>query len=348
MTRTVDFRYIVLRNGADYDEIHPLDGSEPSLRMDDSAEIKTSLSGSFLENDRINWLTDRIRPEMIVDGTVYPMGVYLPASMEPADDGTTKSVLIDAYDQCWLVQNHIVEDRLVIRSGTNYISAVMSMLNEVGIVNIAATPTDLRLPEQREEWKLGDSYLTAVNQLLSEINYRPLWFNAEGVAVLEPDKTPSIDNVRHSLLKGDVRSLILPGITKRTDIFNAPNVFICVCNNPDKTGTMIARAENHNLDSPLSIERRGRRIAQVTQVDNIASQTALELYAELLKGKSLYQSEIASISTALLPGYGVGDVIAVSYDDFEGICIEHAWEMELRIGGTMQHTLERVIMSYDF
>ena len=347
MKRTVDFRYVVTRGGADFDEIYPLDDGAPTLRMDDSADIKTSLVGEFLWNDRVEWLSDRIRAEMIIDGSTHPLGVYLPATVEPSDDGTREYVQVEAYDQCWLVQTCRVEDRLSIAAGTNYVNAVMELLNAAGIINISATPTDQLLPEIREDWQQGDSYLEIINQLLSEINYKPLWFNASGVAMLEPESIPSIDNVRHRLLKRDVKSMILPGIVRRSDIFNKPNVFVCICDNPDKSSVMVAKSENHNMDSPLSIERRGRRIVEIFEVDNIASQTELERYAELLKGKSLFLSETAELQTALLPGYGVADVVAVSYDDFEGICIEHAWEMELMVGGAMQHTLERVVMSYD-
>ena len=45
MTRTLDFRYVIVRNGADFGELHPL--SAPTIRCDDEAEIKTSLSDFF-------------------------------------------------------------------------------------------------------------------------------------------------------------------------------------------------------------------------------------------------------------------------------------------------------------
>ena len=46
--RTVDFRYTVMRNGADFGILRPAGGSWPRILMDDSGEIKTSLSGSFV------------------------------------------------------------------------------------------------------------------------------------------------------------------------------------------------------------------------------------------------------------------------------------------------------------
>jgi hypothetical protein len=53
--------------------------------------------------------------------------------------------------------------------------------------------------------------------------------------------------------------------------------------------------------------------------------------------------ETIRISTALLPGFGVADVVALHYGELAAICIERAWTMELRVGGTMTHELEKVV-----
>ena len=41
MTRTVDFRYIVVRNGADFTELRPIRDASPLLIMNESAEIRS-------------------------------------------------------------------------------------------------------------------------------------------------------------------------------------------------------------------------------------------------------------------------------------------------------------------
>ena len=142
-------------------------------------------------------------------------------------------------------------------------------------------------------------------------------------------------------------SLILPGISKTSDFHSTPNVFICVCSNADKDGGMVATAENTNPQSPLSISRRGRRIAQVFRLNNIASQAELNLYASRMVSESLVTGEVISIQTCLLPGYGVGNVVALSYGDLQALCIDRRWTMSLKSGGTMQHTLERVVMNLE-
>lgn len=343
MTRTVDVRFNLLRNGAWAGYLLAPEGSAPVLRMNTTGDIKTALSGDFAAQADANWLTDEIEPVLYIDGTPHTLGVFLPATAREAENETTRSVHIEAYDRCWKVQDNYTESMYYIPAGTNYVSAVKMLLEAAGIAAVLATPTSLTTATARQDWGIGTSYLTIINQLLSEINYKPLWFNAEGVAVLEPAAMPTAANIRNILDSGDVRSLLLPQITRETDVYRAPNVFVCIVSSPDLSGPLVAKAENNNPQSPLSIQRRGRRIVQVVYVDNIASQAELQSYADRLLYDSMTQGETLVVSTGLLPGFGVNEITALHYGDLSALCRETAWTMELRSGGTMTHTLERVV-----
>lgn len=346
ITRTVDFRYVVVRGDADFCAITPIEGSEPVLRMNDSAEIKMSLSGSFVPDDRVEWLSDRIRAEMILDGTVHPLGLFLPATLQFEKTESQEAVSIEAYDQCWLVRDYSTSDSIYISAGSNYITAIQSLLVQAGISVISATPTQATMPEDRAGWDIGTGYLQVVNELLEEINYKPLWFDAQGIAILEPKSVPDAKNIQHILDEREVKSLLMPQITRETDIYSAPNVYLCVCNNPDKTTSLVATAENNNVDSPLSIQRRGRRIVKTVRLNNIASQEELQRYADILISESMYSGETIDVTTGLFPGFGVADVVALNMAGVFSICLEHSWEMQLKVGGEMKHKLERVVYQY--
>lgn len=345
MTRTVDFRYILTRNGADYGRIYPLPDSAPVLRMDDAGAIKTSLSGSFAPAPSANWLEDEIRAELIIDGDPYPLGVFLPAVVLETEDESTKGLQIECYDRCWRVDTVTTEGILSLAAGTNYLTAVKSLLAGAGISLIVEIPTSATLTEQREDWDVGTSYLTIVNDLLSEINYNPLWFDAFGSAILEPASVPTAENIEHTLDASNVKSLLLPSLSRETDIYSAPNVFLCVCSNADKAQAMYAKSENTNPQSPLSIPRRGRRITRTVRVNNIASQEELQAYADRLRDESMIGGETIKVRTALLPNFGVADVTALHFGDLNAICIERAYEMELSVGGSMEHRLEKVVVN---
>lgn len=327
-------------------EIYPTEGSAPTIRMDDGGEIKTSFSGAFADpGDAVSWLSDRIRPEMIIDGVTYPLGLFLAASVRTQETEAMQYVSIEAYDQCWILRDTKAESLPYFAAGTGYLAAVQSLLTAAGISMVNTTPSDAVLAEAREDWDIGTSYLEIINQLLSEINYNPIWFDQEGLAILEPASTPTAANIEHTLDDTNVSSLLFPKISTELDAYQAPNVFVVVCSNADKASGMVAIAENTNPQSPLSIDRRGRRIVTVEQVDNIADQTELQAYADRLRNESMISGETIEVTTGLLPGFGVADVVALRYGDIFTTCIEHSWSMQLKVGGSMQHSLEKVVIN---
>lgn len=357
--RDLDFNYVILRNGADFGRIWPAQNTAPVVRMNEDGDIKSSLSGEFLptvfdfqnvpmEGAEVDWMKDQIRAEVIIDGTVYPVGVFIPSTIQETDDidGTGLVVLhVEAYDRCWQVKDYVTTESQYFAAGTGYITAITQLLTAAGITLVSAISNSATLSEAREDWNLGTSYLTIINQLLSEINYKPLWFNGSGVAILEPAFVPSAINVNHTIDATDPETKVIPGMTRKTDVYNSPNVFLCVCSNADKEAPLIATAENTNPQSPLSIQRRGRRIMKFVQVDNIADQNALQAYAERLVNESLITGETITVTTGLIPGYGVADVVALRYGDLFSVCVERGWTMDLRVGGIMSHILEKVVLN---
>ena len=355
------YRFKILRNGAEFAEIFPT--SAPTLRMEASGEIKISLQGTFLDyavdtfghETEVNWLTDEIRPVLVLDGVEYTLATLIPTTANPERDATKRTISVQAYDRCWLMQDTKVEGYYHIAYGASYLNTVESLLTGAGIATIIKDASAATLANEREDWSTGDSYLTIANDLLSEINYNDLWFNADGTAMLQSKKEPRAANVQHVFTskKTDKRISreaeiisISPSVKRSMDVFSVPNVFVVVCSNPDKS-VMTATAVNDNPESPLSISRRGRRIVSVENVDNIASQNELQNYANLLRNQSMYTGEVIQITTRNLPGFGVNDISAINDIDVLGICVETAWQMQLGVGGTMSHTLERTVINLD-
>lgn len=353
-SREVSFRYNLLRGGAFCGLLQADMSTAPTVRMDDGSEIKTAFSALFHPQARdvngreleINWLSDEIQPVMIVDGVKYPLGVFMPATPVFETD-TAERVSVQCYDRCWRVRDTRSERLLYWPRNTGYLDAIGQLLNEAGIRTVFAVPSTEVFAEPREDWEIGESYLTVINQLLGEINYNPLWFDASGNAVLEPASAPEASRIEHVFDANDPDTLVIPGISRETDIYSAPNTFIVVCANPDKGIIMTARAANENPQSPLSVPRRGRSITQVVRVDNIASQAALQACADRLRNESLLSGETVRIKTGLRPGFGVSDIAALHYGDLTTLCVEHSYSMELTVGGKMQHVLERVVYNLE-
>ena len=369
MSRKIAFRFNLLRGGGFYARLRAVGDNAPHIRMQGDGQIKMSFSGVFsaVAEDvdgrpmEINWLADEIQPVMILDGAEHPLGVYIPTTYSVSAN-VRVSVSVEAYDRAQRVLDTNSSALLYWPAGTRYLDAIEQLLSAAGINTVFATQNDAVFAEAREDWDAGTSYLSVVNDLLREINYKDLWFDADGAAVLEPAAVPEASQIRHTLSDEDPGTRVLPGVSRGADYFNAPNVFEVYVANPDKPGIMRAVSVNENPQSPLSTVSRGRSIVQVTKLDNIADQTALQAYADRLRNDSLITGETVTVSTALLPDWGVDDVVALHVSPratklytpdgrvealaepgMDAICLSRSFDMELRTGGTMRHTLEKVV-----
>ena len=373
MSRKIAFRYNLLRGGGFYARLRAVGSSSPHIRMQGDGQIKMSFSGTFsavaVDVDgrpmEIDWLSDEIQPVMLLDGVEHPLGVYIPTTFTQSE-GVAVTVSVEAYDRAQRVLDTNSARLLYWPAGTKYLDAVEQLLSAAGITTVFKADTAAAFSEDREDWDAGTSYLTVVNDLLREINYKDLWFNASGAAMLEPAAVPEASQIRHILSDKDPETLVLPGVSRGSDYFNSPNVFEVYVANPDKSGLMRAVAINDNPQSPLSTVRRGRSIVQVTKLDNIADQAALQAYAERQRNDSLITGETVTVSTGLQPDWGVGDVVALhtsphmtklytpegrvetlAAPGMDAICLSRSYDMELKAGGTMRHQLEKVVYALE-
>ena len=355
MSRKIKIRFELLRNGAYCAELRAIRRTA-RIRCDSAAERKMSFSAKFAPVARDfdgvpvepNWLTDEIRPVLIIDGTEHSLGVFVPTKPEDQTEGPLKSVSVSAYDRTQKVYQTNSKDLLFWPSGTPRLDAVEQLLTAAGVETIFKTPNASTFTEDREDWPIATPSLDVVNQLLGEINYNSLWFDASGAAVLEPAALPESSEIEHVLDTNDPETRVVAGrFTRSRDYYDAPNVFIVVCQNPEKAAPMRAIAVNDNPQSPISTVARGREICSVTYVDNIADQTALQAVADRQRDQSMISGEVLTVETGLQPGWGVGDVVALNYHGETSICISQSFDMELCVGGKMTHKLKKVVYMLD-
>lgn len=343
MIRKYSVRIDVIRNGATLTTLHPV--SDPLVDCNSESAIKMSMSGMFAENHEVNWLTDELMPIQVINGVEYPVGVFSVGTVLVShDQNGMETVTVEAYDRCMVLNQTKTEKIIHLPAGKNYIEAVEELLTEAGIVLRLTTPNTSALQTDREDWPIGTSYLTIINTLLSEINYGKIWFDQRGYAMLQPVKIPDASNIDHRYGAMEEINLMERPSTVETDMFDAPNVHIVICSNPDLEIPLVATAVNDNPLSSLSTFRRGRRIVKTYKVNNIPSQADLDSYAQTLMMDGMITSEVATITTANLPGHGVYDTIAVTHPDIEGIFQEVSWSLVLAPGNSMIHKIRRSVI----
>ena len=184
MTHKVSYRVDVLRHGAKFSELRWLKDSAPDVLVDATGSIMGSLGGTFLHNHDIEYLSDELQPVLELDGQEYPLGVYRITTYTDTVGAQGNFIRLDAYDRSWMMQTIKTEGILHLAAGTNYLTAVQQLMTQAGIGLVIATPTNETLQTDREDWQEGTDYLTICNQLLGEINYKPVWFDGSGIGHL--------------------------------------------------------------------------------------------------------------------------------------------------------------------
>lgn len=337
----------MLRHGATHTVLRWSSDDAPQVYVQRDATIHGSLSGAFLPNDQIDFSLDELQPVMILNGQEHPMGVFLPATMKQQMTETGIRLDIEAYDRCWRVYNNKTDHVLHLAAGKGYIDVICELLADCGIVLILADTNSATLQTDREDWPIGTSYLTICNQLLKEINYDTIWFDALGVCHLNPYQTPNASQIKWkygSNPRSQHICLISQECESEVDIFDAPNVFIVTCSNPDLDEAMVAKSVNDSPLSTKSVLRRGLKIVSSVSVKNIASQDELQAYADRLRNESMMSTQIISFSSLAEPDHGVGDILAISTDQLEGIYQETGWQQLLAPGELMLHTAQRTVI----
>lgn len=338
----VSVKYAVIRDGVEITQLQAVRGSGASIAVTADAEIKWTLTGKFAPNTTLNYLIDRIRPYLTIDGITRPLGVFVPTDASVEDNGTHKLQPLTAYDITYLAKSSKIEERLHLAAGTLYTDAIRMLMVESGISDIMIEQSDSVLQTDREDWDPGTDRLTIANALAAECNYRSLWMDAQGVVRGTLIRSLSTDAITVTY-RDDRYSLLYPEETRTIDLFDHSNVFIVVVDNPDMEGALRAVSINDRPDSPFSTISVGRRIAQYTKLDNIASAQELQVYADNLMFASLQSTETRQWYTGPSAEHSVFDVVALYKGDVSALYAETGWQLDLEAPYRMTHTGRRVL-----
>lgn len=338
-SRILSSKMDIIRNGVRYGGLEYSD--PPSISCSGDAEICLSLRGTVKATDKMDVLTDHVRAYVVIDGVDRPVGEYGVGTVKTIVKNNVKWWEIECYDQASLCKRSLVETRYYIAAGTPYLDAINALLIDCGITRVISDSNVDTLTTDREDWDIGTSRLSIINTLLDEINFYPLYFDLSGVARLakKADLSSVIPTYTY---KADQLSILYAECSSELDIFDTPNVFIVLMSNAEQ-GAMKATAENNSPSSALSIIRRNQRIPRTYKVDNIASQAALQEYADNLRNDSLLSTETVEFYTAINPVHSVHDVLVLQHPDIEGVFLETSWSMTLKAGERMTHKAKRVL-----
>jgi hypothetical protein len=342
---TFDFQRLNATNGY----MGPLHNVEAgTVTLDGPAEVHRSASFTIVEGDTINYLTDRIKPYVrltMPDGgqVSWPQGVFLLSSPDrelAPIGGVTRTVA--AYDQTVILQGDLIGDRYSVAAGTRYTDAITAAVAGYGFAANVTTSTKT-LPVAID-WAGGTSKLTIVNDLLAAINYAAAWFDEDGTFQAVPYVLPDTV-VPGYVYATDSTSVIVGNIGHSLDLFNVPNKWVLVVSEPDRA-VLTSTYTNTVASSPTSTVSRGRTITKYDTGQTAPDQGTLDGLAARMAFEDSQVYEAVTFTTALMPFHSDLDVLGVSVD---GLALgsvkfqEVGWSMDLRVGGTMTHSVRRTV-----
>lgn len=275
----------------------------------------------------------------------WPQGVYLLSSpTREIDAGGVVIREVDAYDQSVVLQSVATEDNFYVSVGDLYTDAIEEILSTIiDLPSYSITRSTKALPAQKV-WDAGTSYLQIVNDLLTAINYEPIFFDADGVAQVQPYIDPQSRTAEYTYDTG-LTSVLVPEATQRLDLFNQPNKWVLIVSEPDRP---LLKSTYTNIDpaSPTSTVNRGRTITDVKTEQDVVDQATLDSKVAQLAQEASQVYEELEFKTAIMPFHAHRDVIHISYPQLgvEANYSETKWGYELEAGAAMTHNARRVII----
>lgn len=318
-----------------------------SVSLSAYADIKRTAKFTIKEDTSINYLSDRIQPfarlEMPDGGYAeWSQGIFLLSSPQRKERNGEIYREIEAYDGLQVLLDDKFEDRYSIGVATNYVTAIKTILTGAGITKANIAPSTKTLPSARE-FEPGTSKLTAINALLSSLNYVPMYVDENGFYTSMGYVSPSLRSVEYTYAVGE-QSVIHNGLTDSIDLFSVPNKFVIYTSNAD-TASLRSVYTNDSATSPLSTVSRGRTITDFRQIEDIADQTTLDDYVERIAFEASQVYGYVDFETAIMPFHGVLDVIRLEvpalniYEKFT----ETDWSYTLKAGSRMKHKARKVV-----
>lgn len=343
---SVRYRFTVWRNGL------PLENGELQpygpgvLTHDNNAALQDSVQQTFLDYRPlgVDFVGDILRVECEMNGINYPLGRYCVTTEKPGSSSGVPTVSVEAYSLLWILTQCKTETVRTWSAGTLYTEVIAGLLIEAGFSEYDLEESSETLATDRADWDIGTAFLDIINDLLDEINYNHLFADFSGVIRATRYTAPTLSGVTHSYVAGE-NSVVRADYDTELDRFGVANVFIVICDNPERTSVLRAEAVNDDPTSPYSTVSLGRRVPYIQRVDNTPNLAALQETAQRLKSESLQTMERIEITTAPQPDHGANETLLVQVGEVAGVYRETGFEIDLSSGGQMKHKAVRVVVS---
>lgn len=305
------FRYFVVHPGTWKNERELLSITSSSIKRDSDNE--TLGSGSFDTTEEIGECYVRTYLVCIQNGFKYefPLGTLLVQTPGKSYNGRVETYSIDAYTPLLELKDKNPPFGYSFLSGGNVLENVSNLVaDNVRAPVVVATSDDVLNGNYVSDYE-NDTLLSFASNVLGSINYkfdidelgRIMFAPSQDARSMQPVWTFSDDN----------SSILYPEISLDRDLYGIPNVVEVIYSSD--TMFKMAKAENKDDDSPISIRSRGREVMyRVSNPEDLIEPTDVQIqeYAnKLLRDMSTLEYTV-SYSHGYCP-VRVGDCVMLDY-----------------------------------
>lgn len=347
--RSVGYRFDLIdaASGRQLGLLHPVADNPPKLDHDVTRTITRTLSLELdpAENARIDTISHRVRPVMVIPGLgEFPLGLFMWADRTEVVRSSGNPSSSELFDQMFIVDQDL---------DVGFTTRAVDMGDD-DLVAVEPVPEALErllegLPIQHRitpspgyslgSWPAGQSRAQALDALTVDGGYLSPWFDHQGtmrfVPALPPRQvTPTVD-------WDSGNTIIADSISRSTNLLTAPNRFIVVGNgtveDPAAAAPIVGIADVP-ATAPHSISNRGF-VVPAQQERQVVSPGQAQLVAQTLATRRTVV-ETVELDTAADPRHDGHDVIL-----WQGtVWREESWSLTLRAGQPMHHRIRRLYL----
>lgn len=232
-------------------------GGSVSFNLDD--RVVTGCQLSFVRaSGLVDWMSNRLRPWVSVNGQRWNLGVFIPSSPDDAYTADAIRQDVTGLGKTSLLDGDSLDAPLSLSAGAQVVAWVELMIaigTGESVTDIVPSDETLLHPLT---WPAGTSRLDVINDLLGAIGYNPLWSDREGAWRSELWIYPA--NLAPGVVFAEGAAAIhSPTFTASQNTTGVPNKVICMTTGDDQNPGMISVATNEDPNSPYSYSRRGEQ-----------------------------------------------------------------------------------------
>jgi hypothetical protein len=294
------------------------------------------------------WSSQRLKPYLTLtdlDGASlrYDLGVYLPETPTRVAGESPQTFMVDGYDKLTILDTPRAASYEA-ASGAGVIATVETLLAGESHA-IDQTEVGRTLPSQRV-WPLDvkSTTLAIINDLLLSIGYRGLYADRLGTFRSEPWQSPTVKAPVYAY-DTDLDTIVFDGMTEETDLFDVPNKWVFVRNDPAQAlpteGAGIYTVTNQS-DGITSVDARGRIIVSVEKID-AADQASLVARGDRISEEDRQPTTALTFDSGPNPVHWHAEALTMTADELGLTAVafsELSWVLPLN-GDPMRHVCRK-------